>query len=66
MDELVIEMEWGSGALYFIDETTEGEPVQLAEFWDGVLHFDEASPIPGEPVTGFLSSAVYTWEEFEG
>ena len=66
MDELAIEMEWGSGALYFVDETTEGEPIQIAEFWDGVLQFDEASPIPGEPVTGFLSSAVYTWEEFEG
>ena len=59
-------MEWGWGALYFVDETTEGGPIQIAEFWDGTLEFDEASPIPGEPVTGFLSSAVYTWEEFEG
>ena len=63
---LELELEWGGGTLLYLDETTEWQPIEIAEFWGGTALFDEASPVEGAAVTGSFSTGIYTWQEVEG
>ena len=61
-----IGLDWGGGSLLYMDETTGWEPINVGEFWNGAAHFDAASPVEAEAVTGFLTSGIYTWTEVDG
>jgi hypothetical protein len=61
----MVDLDWGGGNFLFMDQTTNWEPVSMGQLWGGVAQFDDASPVTGADITGFMSSSIVTWEEVE-
>ena len=60
---LEVNLDWGAGQLMYMDATTEGGFVPIAELWEGSMILDEASPVAGSVITGELFSPLFIWEE---
>ena len=55
---------WGAeGSLLYAGADTEYEFVEAGSLWEGQVVFDEFGTTPGAPISGTLSTNVYTWTE---